>query len=105
VEHLRRAAKQPRGEGGSEALGRLTQFPDNAGEDDETERTILLRASLDVVRGMVEPRTWEAALRVLVHHETPSDVASALGMTPNAVYVACARIRAKVRAEFPELLD
>jgi RNA polymerase sigma-70 factor (ECF subfamily) len=105
TEHLRQRQRQPVGEGGSEVLGRLAQVPDSAGEDEETEGAILLRAALDVIRGTVEPRTWEAATRYLIGHESSADVARALGMTPNAVHIACARIRKKVREEFPELLD
>ena len=46
----------------------------------------------------------EAFFRVSVQEQAPADVAMQLGMTRNAVYLACTRIRKRVKEEFGELL-
>src|SRR5262249_25152757 len=88
--------KELDGIGGSSAQEQLAQlaadWSDNWTEDDEaTDQRIVVRSALEVVRGEFAPKTFAAAISVLVDDRKPSEVAKELGMTPNAV--SCAKFR------------
>jgi RNA polymerase sigma-70 factor (ECF subfamily) len=105
-EYFRRSQSQPAGAGGDDARERLAQVPDvPEDEGDETEQAILLQAALEETRGRVKPLTWEAATRVLINNESPAEVAAALGITVNAVYIAKLRVRKLLQEELVGLLD
>lgn len=105
-EYFRRSRSQPAGAGGDDARERLAQVsagPEDGG--DATERSILLHAALEETRGRVEPTTWEAATRTLIGNESPTEVAAALGITVNAVYIAKSRVLSRLHEELVGLLD
>jgi RNA polymerase sigma-70 factor (ECF subfamily) len=109
-EYFRRARHQPAAAGGSEAQEILTAMPDEFDEDasaDEvpSERCILLRSALELIRADFEPNTWEAALRAAVDGQGAADVAEALGMTARAVYTAKSRVLKRLREVMDDLLD
>jgi RNA polymerase sigma-70 factor (ECF subfamily) len=108
--HRRRYGRQPQalgGRAGQELLAGVPADPPDAfGEaDDATERGILGRRALDLLRSEFDPRTWEAAWLTVVEGRRPADVAAALGMTPNAVYIAKSRVLGRGRQLFQELVD
>jgi RNA polymerase sigma-70 factor (ECF subfamily) len=107
-DHLRRAHHAPAAAGGDaqEILGQIpATAPEEADAEDPLERRILYRRALELVRGEVEARTWEAVWRTAVDGQRPADVAADLGITPGAVYSARSRVFARLREELAGLLD
>ncbi len=60
------------------------------------------RRALELIRSEFEERSWQAFCRVVVEGQSPADVAAALGMTRNAVYIAKARILRRLRETLGE---
>jgi RNA polymerase sigma-70 factor (ECF subfamily) len=108
-DHYRRRRAEPPAPGGSEAQARLEETPEAASDsssDDQavSERTILVRRALELVRPEFQPRTWEAAWRVMVESQRPADVGAALAMTAGAVHTAKSRVLGRLRALLADLL-
>jgi RNA polymerase sigma-70 factor (ECF subfamily) len=101
--------KQPvEAAGGSEAQAFLENLPDNssessADEDRPTERALLIRRALKLVRKEFQPRTWEAAWRVVVEEQSAADVAAALGINVGAVWTAKSRVLGRLREVLEDL--
>jgi RNA polymerase sigma-70 factor (ECF subfamily) len=109
-DHGRRLRCEPRGQGGSDELADLTQAPAAESGDCEeattrTEEGLLYRQALDLIRQDFEERTWQAFWHVVVDDRSPGEVATALGMSPNSVYLAKSRVLARLREEFAGLID
>src|SRR5262249_12704976 len=109
-DQYRRQRDQPAAVGGSDAQARLANLPeitpDSAAEaEDATERTILGRRALELVRPEFQPRTWQAAWRVVVEGRSPADVAAELGLSDGAVRTAKSRVLAGLRQISAELVD
>lgn len=111
--YWRRQKKQPAGAGGSEALARFAEMPDEESylssvassalaPDDRRE---LLRRAMELLRDGVAERTWQAFWRTAVEGHAPADIAADLGMSVNAVYVAKARMLSRLREEFGHLIE
>jgi RNA polymerase sigma-70 factor (ECF subfamily) len=99
-----------RAAGGSDALQQLaaaavTQTSDLQDDAAPGEAAALYRRAIELVRAEFAPRTWMAFWRVAVDGERPADVATALGMTVNAVYLARSHVKHRLREEFAELLE
>jgi RNA polymerase sigma-70 factor (ECF subfamily) len=60
---------------------------------------------MKLVRDEFEAQTWEAAWRVVVEGQRPADVATDLGMSRGAVYMAKSRVLSRLREELQGLLD
>lgn len=108
-DHFRAQAAAAEPVGGSTARDVLGQIPDtaddSAAEPLREETALLYRRALDLIAAEFEPQTWQAFWRVAVEDQKPADVAQALGVTPNAVYLATSRIRRRLREEFADLLE
>jgi RNA polymerase sigma-70 factor, ECF subfamily len=96
--------------GGNDAQARLEQVPaadsgSSWSEEGASERAILVRRALELVRHEFQPRTWEAAWRVTVDEQRPAEVAPALGMSVAAVHSAKSRVLRRLRALLADLLD
>ena len=70
-----------------------------------TEQRYLTRRTLELVRAEVAANTWAAFWRTAVEGESPDDVAAALGISRNAVYLAKARIRKRLKEELASVID
>lgn len=109
----RHATETVTGVGGSDLQHHLaTVAAHDADDADDSENAARLeetqavyRRVIALVRASFEPRTWEAFWKVTVEDQCPADVAAALGVSRNAVYVATARVRQRLRAEFAALAD
>jgi RNA polymerase sigma-70 factor (ECF subfamily) len=106
----RRRQAGPAAEGGSDAQQRLQEVPEVDGPDsDESseaeERRLLYRRAVALLQSVCDEKTWQAFWQVEVEGRRPADVAAELGMTANAVYLAKARVRKRLREEFADLLD
>jgi RNA polymerase sigma-70 factor (ECF subfamily) len=108
-DYLRKQNRAARAVGGSEAQDRLQGLPDSlAGSslaDDGSERAMLCRHAMELVRDQFEARTWEAAWRVVVEGQRAADVADDLGMSRAAIYTAKSRVLSRLRDELQGLLD
>lgn len=96
--------------GGSDAYGFLVEIPDQAVDEwldspDSEEAGLVYRRALELIVTDFEERSWQAFWRVVVEDQRPTEVARDLGITPNAVYLAKARVLARLREEFTGLLD
>jgi len=68
-----------------------------------SERTLVCRRALELIRCEFKPRTWEAAWRTAALGQCPSDVANELGMTLSNVYSAKCRVLARLREQLAAL--
>jgi RNA polymerase sigma-70 factor (ECF subfamily) len=95
------------GEGGEEALQRLEALPAAPIDEqvDAEDEALLLQRALELIRPGFEAKTWQAFLRMVMDEQSAEDVAKALDMTTNAVYLAVARIKRRLRQEYEGLLD
>jgi RNA polymerase sigma-70 factor (ECF subfamily) len=105
-----KAGRQPRAAGGSEALLRLQEVADAAGDpadgnDPPEELGGLYRRGLELVRGEFEPRTWRAFWEHVVDGRAVADVAAGLGVTPGAVRQAKYRVLRRLREELGDLVE
>ncbi len=106
--HRRRQKPQGVGAGGSEAQRRLAELPASeelSSEDVQGARQNLVQRALALLRSEFEDRTWQAFWRAAVEEHAPADIATDLGMSVNAVYLARSRVLRRLREEFAELLD
>lgn len=96
----RRGAREERQAPGSNRTTFWSALPDETEAHrswDEDWKRIQLEQCLDRVRGEVEPTSFEAFERVAVHHQSPAQVAEALGITRNAVFIAKHRVLKRLR--------
>jgi RNA polymerase sigma-70 factor (ECF subfamily) len=88
--------------GGSSDLV-LAQLADSSSELnrewDRQHAQHLAHALLQKIQHEFEPATWDAFRRVAMHGELTASVATALGMTANAVMIAKSRVLARLRQE------
>jgi RNA polymerase sigma-70 factor (ECF subfamily) len=106
----RQRAAGPVGEGGSDAQARLQQVAaeessDDDGPADADEKRLLYRRAVELLESAVDAKTWQAFCRVEIEGRAAAEVAAALGMSVNAVYLAKGRVRKRLREEFADLLD
>ena len=93
-------AARPAAAGGTDAQELLLLVAESAPESHASspaESGGLLRRAVELVRAEFEPRSWDAFWRVTVEGHAAGDVARALGLTANAVYVARSRILRRFR--------
>ena len=91
--------KQPIAPGGSE--NRFEHVPDWVDTDEVPDepnvRTELIQRAAQAVQGDFQQHTWQCFWRCVVNGESPSDVASDLGITANAARQAKFRVLARLR--------
>jgi RNA polymerase sigma-70 factor (ECF subfamily) len=100
---------RPRGGAGSAMQEMLEQLegPDSglSRQWDQEHDQHVTRQLLEQIRPRFEAGTWEAFRRTSLLGETPADVAAALGITVNAVFIARSRVLARLREEGAGLID
>jgi len=111
TDQYRRKTRQPSAPGGTEANLLLEQTPADPDEqtdkeaEDQSERILVLRRCLDLVKAEFEPRTWDAFWKVVIDEGEPAKVAASLGMTRNAVYLAKSRVLSRLTEMFDQLVE
>jgi RNA polymerase sigma-70 factor (ECF subfamily) len=102
----RRKKDRPEAEGGSDAYQRLLHAPEapemNSTESGGSPRSALLTRALNHIRSDFKEESWRAFWGVVMEGRRPTDVASALGLSVNAVYIARSRILRRLRDELGE---
>jgi RNA polymerase sigma-70 factor (ECF subfamily) len=111
IDYLRKKQDAPVALGGSDGQAIIEAHPDkpsategDEGEGDEgkSERTLLLRRCLELVKSEFEQRTFAAFWAVIVDEKPPAEVAQSFGMrSVGAVYTAKSRVTKRLR----ELMD
>jgi RNA polymerase sigma-70 factor (ECF subfamily) len=80
--------------------------PDPAETLAEAEyRQMLVRRALEIMEAEFEPSTWKACWECVVAGRKPAEVARALGITTNAVYLAKSRVLRRLHQELDGMLD
>jgi RNA polymerase sigma-70 factor (ECF subfamily) len=107
IRDLHRAAAPDAGSGGTDALQRMHDLPEQLPEEDEAgpEFGGLLRRALEQVRAEFEPRTWQAFWDVVIEGRTTANVAADLGISQNAVRQARSRILRRLRLQLGDDQD
>jgi RNA polymerase sigma-70 factor (ECF subfamily) len=85
----------------------VSAWPDDFQDEEDAaqlaqDRLFLHQRAVALLRTDFEPITVEAFWRVVVEGELPRDVASRLGMSLNAVYIAKSRVLARLRVELAD---
>lgn len=109
-DRYRRQAGEPLAAGGTAALEKLEQLPDEWNDDsadprDRSEMQSLYRRAVDHVREQFEERTWQAFWRTAIEGQATAHVADDLGLTQNSVRKYKSRVLRRLRQElgdFPE---
>jgi RNA polymerase sigma-70 factor, ECF subfamily len=73
-------------------------------EEEEYRRYVVGRA-LRLMQTDFEPTTWQACWETVVGERPVAEVAAALGITVNAVYLAKSRVLGQLRRDLAGLLD
>jgi RNA polymerase sigma-70 factor (ECF subfamily) len=80
--------------------------PPSVVELEEAEyRRLLVHRTLELIRGDFNEPTWAAFLGVRVEGRPAREVAGQLGLSANAVYLACHRVLTRIKEELAGLLD
>jgi len=107
-EHWRKKKRRPRPVGGLDQESLLQQLQDPRSELsqawDQEENLQVLRRVQEMIRRDFQPATWQAFERVEHEGEPAAAVAASLGMTVNAVHIACSRVRRRLREECEDFL-
>jgi RNA polymerase sigma-70 factor, ECF subfamily len=94
--------------GGTDAQKRLQQMPAPADgvelSESPSDVTRLYQRALKQVQRQFEDRTWTAFWQVTVENRSPAEVATELGITPNAVRQAKSRVLRRLKEEMGELI-
>jgi RNA polymerase sigma-70 factor (ECF subfamily) len=104
LERCRQATPAAQGDGG--ATLDLLGVPDTTEEVDAEEyRRFLTARALELMQAEFHPTTWRACWAVVVESRPAAEVATELGLTPNAVYIARSRVLSRLRENLAGLLD
>ena len=107
---FRRSNRQPRASGGTDAFVQLQKVVDAASsqseeEDPPSELQALRLRALELVRGRVEERTWQAFWLTVMEGQSPVDVAAVLGVSTNVVRMYKSRVLRRLKEQFGELIQ
>lgn len=104
---LRRQAKQPEAEGGTEANQRIETAADPLAEDDAAEQASeiagLTQRALELIRGDFTESTWRAFQLTALEGRAIEDVSRELNLSTGAIYIARTRVHKRLREELEGL--
>jgi RNA polymerase sigma-70 factor (ECF subfamily) len=72
---------------------------------EEEYQSYLVQRAMQLMRAEFEPSTYEACWEFVAEARPASEVAAQLGLTPNAVYLAKARVLRRLREVLDGLID
>lgn len=107
IDHFRNREGATLAQGGSDVLRLLHEvpFPLREPEEDARDADQLLGRALNLIRGKVKEKTWQAFWLVVAEEMAPEEAARTLSMSVDSVYKARYRITRKLQEEFGSLLD
>lgn len=96
--------------GGSDALAQMMAVPESEPQDSgdgqaNEDELIVFRQAIELILSEFKDETRRAFLRVVVDEASPADVATELGITVNAVYLAKSRVKRRFKEEFSGLIE
>jgi RNA polymerase sigma-70 factor (ECF subfamily) len=103
IDHARRQEKMLGGSWVTDHLQHLV-FPPDSCDSTAGDKRLLFAQVEKFIRQEFSPEHCDAFFAILLHGHCPTEVAARLGLTRNSVYLACSRIRRRVRQEFADLL-
>lgn len=108
-DHWRAGRRRPRATGESDFQQVLAQLEDPSSSLsqswDQEHDWHVTRKLLEMLRGDFEPTTWRAFQRTALEGAAAAQVASELGISSNAVFIAKSRVLARLRQEAAGLLE
>lgn len=108
IDHQRAKGAREGAEGGSDNVRLLAELPDDGQLPDaveSAERVAMLQGAMERLRSEVVARDWENFHRTTVGGESIAATARAAGMKPEALRMANARVRRKLRQFLADLWD
>jgi RNA polymerase sigma-70 factor (ECF subfamily) len=106
ADHWRKKRAAPRNaDAGVQAQWEQAAQASDSAEAVAEETRILYRRALQLVQRDFEDHTWQAFWRVVIDGQSAKDTAGELHVTVNAVYLAKARVLARLREEFAGAIE
>lgn len=109
-DHIRDIRGEPAGIGGQDDM--MQTLPDNFpmvpepdAEQDSNEASFLAHRAIALIRAEFSDEYWRAFEAVVMHDQDPTEVAEALHISRNKVYLAISRIKRRLREEFGDVLE
>lgn len=87
---------------------RLAELPAEPNEDDDSasdEKALITRRALELMKSDFEEKTWRAFWMSAVEGYSAREIGDALGVSPQAVWQACYRVRKRLREELADLME
>ena len=104
---LESRSRRVMGSGDSRVQQRLEQQADSDGalsaEWEANYQRTMANQAMERVKGEFQAATWDAFIQTAVEGRTPSQVASRVGLSVGAVYVAKSRVIARLRQEIERM--
>ncbi|MFK7817652.1 MAG: RNA polymerase sigma factor [Planctomycetaceae bacterium] len=96
----------PRPAGGTVTQRQLAEVPDPASDEESlsNEKALLTRRALELMKSDFEEKTWRAFWMSAVEGDTAREISEKLGISPQAVWQSCYRVRKRLREELADLL-
>lgn len=105
---LEKRGREPQGTGDSRVKRWIDEHPDPHTEEarwTELYRWRVFTWASERIRGGFHDSTWQAFWRTAVERKPPKEVATELGMTIGAVYIARSRVLSRLRREVDEITE
>jgi RNA polymerase sigma-70 factor (ECF subfamily) len=104
---LESRSRRVMGSGDSRVQQRLEQQADSDGalsaEWEANYQRTMANQAMERVKGEFQAATWDAFIQTAVEGRTPAQVASRVGLSVGAVYVAKSRVTARLRQEIERM--
>ena len=81
------------------------QADEESGAEQGDEKAILMKQAMKCVEGEFSKRDWMIFWSVSVDEKNRKDLAESLSVSDNVVYLACSRIRRRLKEIYEDLLD
>jgi RNA polymerase sigma-70 factor, ECF subfamily len=106
IDFVRRAGRTPGAQSGVDFI----EMPADSPDDDDpielsSERKVILRRAMEIVRSEIEPKTWDAFWQATIDEKPAADVAQALGVSTNVVYLSKSRVLRRLSDMCADLVE
>lgn len=109
ADHFRKLNEQPAGRGGSAYQMRLAAIADpltdESDEDEGEENALVVQRAMELIQPEFSPKNWQAFQLVALEGYSAVEIATQLGVQPQAVRQANYRIRRRLRAVLQDLME
>jgi RNA polymerase sigma-70 factor (ECF subfamily) len=107
IDHVQRAKRAVAGTGDDAVHAMLDAHPqlDEAAEWERECQQQVVKWAMDQIKSEFAPKTWSAFYATAIENRPVNDVASELGMSAGAVYIAKSRVTSRLRIVVEEIED